>query len=213
MANTGMSGYPDVVTKPRKIWVFLGLFIATPFVLLSLYICLIVLNVFHAHEHCIKQTGLAFITYAADHDGKLPSDTNGFGNALLLLVRGGYLGDTNSEHCIRLITGPGDDGALFRDALQTGARIPEEKCSRVYIQGLSEKNNPQIVILFDKKPCRGGDHFRRPFGPLVREVCLLDGAMEVIPEKNWPRFASNQVELLVQDGFDKATAKRLLQIP
>jgi hypothetical protein len=60
-----------------------------------IFICLMGLNVFRAHEHCIKQAGLGFRTYAMDHDGRLPYDTNGFGNALLLLVKGGYLGDTD----------------------------------------------------------------------------------------------------------------------
>ena len=38
----------------------------------------------YAHQHCIKQTGLAFHMYAEEHNGQLPFSTNGFGNALLL---------------------------------------------------------------------------------------------------------------------------------
>ncbi len=191
----------------RKKWVIGVSLILIPAFLVVAFVFMMVFNVFHAHEHCIKQAGLAFKTYSMDNNGKFPYDTNGFGNALLLLVKGGYLGDTNGEYCIGPITGPGDDGKLLREALKTGARIPEEKCSRVYIQGLSETNNPEIAILFDKKPTPGGDHFRRPWGPLVREVCLLDGSMQVIPEKGWPRFSSNQMELLVQDGIARSTAQ------
>ena len=44
------------------------------------------LNPFHRHEHCIKQTGLGFRLYANDHHGEYPFHTNGFGDALLLLV-------------------------------------------------------------------------------------------------------------------------------
>jgi hypothetical protein len=36
----------------------------------------------------------------------LPYDTNVFGNALLLLVKGGYLGDTGGVYSIGPITGP-----------------------------------------------------------------------------------------------------------
>jgi len=173
-----------------------------------------VFNVFHAHEHCIKNAGFAFSTYAHDNHGNFPYDTNGFGNALLLLVTGGYLGDdTNGEYSIGPITGPGDDGAVFRRALKTGARISEQQCSRIYIQGLSETNNPQIAILWDKKSSPGGDHFHRPWGPLLREVCLLDGSMQVISEKGWAGFVSNQVELLVQDGMARATARHYYEIP
>lgn len=197
----------------RKKWVLLGSLLLIPVLLVSAYICIAVFNVFHAHEHCIKQAGLAFKTYALDNNGNLPYDTNGFGNALLRLVKGGYLGDTNGQSSIGPITGPGDDGRIFREALKTGAPIPEQKCSRTYVQGLSEKNNPQIAILWDKKSSPGGDHFHRPWGPLLREVCLLDGSMQVIPEKNWAAFSSNQVELLVQDGILRTTARHYYEIP
>jgi hypothetical protein len=157
--------------------------------------------------------GLLCCGYAVDHDGRLPYDTNGFGNALLILVKGGYLGDTDGVYSIGPITGPGDKGAVFKKTLKTGERIPEEKCSRVYIQGLSETNDPQIAILFDKKSCREGDHFRRPWGPLERETCLLDGSMRGVSDQRWPEFSSNQVELLVQAGIPRAAAKKYYQLP
>jgi hypothetical protein len=147
--------------KPgRKWWIMWGCLLIPVFAVLA-FICMAVLNVFHAHEHCIKQAGL-------DHEGRLPCDTNGFGNALLLLMKGGYLGDTDGVYSIGPITGPGDKGEIFKRALKTGERIPEDRCSRIYIQGLSETNDPQIAILFDKKSCPGADHFRRPWGPLER---------------------------------------------
>jgi hypothetical protein len=176
----------------RKKWFIAGSLILVPVFFVSAIIFMAASNVFHAHEHCIKQAGLALKTYALDNDGRFPCDTNGFGNALLLLVTGGYLGDTNG-HGIGPITGPGDDGSLFKQALKTGAPIPEQQCSRIYIQGLSETNNLQIAILWDKKSTPGGDHFRRPWGPLLREVCLLDGSMQVVSEKSWAGFVSNQV--------------------
>jgi hypothetical protein len=197
----------------RKKWAVWGSLILIPVFLVSGYICLMVFNVFHAHEHCIKQAGLAFRLYSQENHGDFPYDTNGFGNALLLLVKSGYLGDTNGQYSIGPVTGPGDDGTNFREALRTGSPIPEQKCSRIYIQGLSEKNNPLIAILWDKKSSPGGDHFHRPWGPLLREVCLLDGSMQVISEKNWAAFSSNQVELLVQDGIARATARHYYEIP
>ena len=74
--------------------------------------------------------------------------------------------------------------------------IPEEKCSRVYVQGLCETNSPEIAILFDRYSTPGGDHFHSPWRPLVREVCMLDGSMQVIRETNWAQFSSSQIELL-----------------
>jgi len=40
----------------------------------------------------------------------------------------------------------------------------------------------------------------------VREVCLLDGSMQVIRDEDWPEFSRNQVELLVAAGFSRTNA-------
>jgi hypothetical protein len=189
--------------QKRALWACLLI----PVVGVAGFLYFAIFNPFHAHEHCIKNTGLAFRIYASDHDGRYPSDTNGFGNALLILLREGYLGATNGVHAARLITGPGDDGKVFLDALQTSSRVPDERCSRIYIQGLSENSNAEIALLFDKKPTPGGDHGRKPWGPLRREVCMVDGSMKVIREENWRAFATNQIELLVREGIERSLAE------
>jgi hypothetical protein len=146
-------------------------------------------NFSRTHRHCIKNSGLALRQYATAHEGRFPFHTNGFGDALLLLVKE-EKGDTNGEYTVPYITGPGDNGEMFKEALKTGVNVAEEKCSRIYIQGLSETNNPQIAILFDKKSIAGGDHFRRPWGPLLREVCMVDGSMQTVREENGPHSRS-----------------------
>jgi hypothetical protein len=156
-----------------------------------------------AHQHCIKESGTLFSFYEEAHNGRLPFDTNGFGDALMLLVKG-----TNGDpENWRYVTGVGDDGSVFRAALVSGAHIPEEKCSRIYVQGLSKTNDPSIAIFFDRYSSPGGDHFRRPWGPMTREACLLDGSMQIVAEAGWSRFSSNQVELLVQNGIPRSTAQ------
>jgi hypothetical protein len=157
------------------------------------------------HQHCIKATGMSLQIYADDHQGKFPFDTNGFGDALMLLVKSGNWGSPEEE--CKLVTGVGDDGSVFRAALASGAHIPEEKCSRVYVQGLSEKNDPEIAILFDRYSSPGGDHIHSPWGPMLREVCMLDGEMRRVREADWAKFSSNQIELLVQNGIPRATAQ------
>ncbi len=144
----------------------------------------------YSHRHCIKQAGLAFRLYAGDPNGQLPYSTNGFGNALLLLAQGDSTNNYIAEY-IACLCGPDDDGHDLMGALTNHSIVPEEQCSRVYIQGLSETNDPQICILFDRHSCPGGDHFRSPWGRRVREVCLLDGSMQVIGDKNWPAFSLN----------------------
>jgi hypothetical protein len=163
----------------------------------------------YAHQHCIKQAAVSFLVYAEDHAGKLPYSTNGFGNALLLLAQNEAGDDPNYfAACTHSLCGPGDDGHVLIEAFKNNAIVPEAQCSRVYIQGLSKTNNPQICILFDRDSCRGGDHSRSPWGRRVREVCLLDGSMQVIPDEKWPEFSREQVGLLVAVGFSQTNALR-----
>jgi hypothetical protein len=63
--------------------------------------------------------------------------------------------------------------------------------------------------VFDRYPTRGGDHFRRPWGPPLRDVALLDGSMLSIREEKWPEFRRKQVELLVAEGISQADAEKL----
>jgi hypothetical protein len=151
------------------------------------FVCLSVFNIFHAHEHCIKQAGIAFKMYSQDNNGNLPYHTNGFGNALLLLVKGEYLGDTNGHYSIGPITGPGDDGSLLREALKTGAPIPEQKCSRIYIQGLSETNNPSLAILWDKKSSPAGNTTTYP--PVRQKAGLFTRPFSTFYNENSIKFS------------------------
>jgi hypothetical protein len=151
-----------------------------------------------AHQHCMKIAGMTFLGYASEHGGVFPYHTNGFGDALLLLVK-------DNPEDIRFICGPGDDGHVFSNALAQGLDVPEIQCSRVYVQGLSQTNDPRLCILFDRRSVPGGDHFYESGKPL-REVCMLDGFMETVPDARWAEFSRHQVELLVAAGFKREKA-------
>lgn len=160
---------------------------------------------FWSHAHCIPQAGLGLRLYAGDHGGQFPTHTNGYGDALLLLLAGNYVPSY-------ALTGPGYDRFVFDRALTNQTDIPESECGRVYVQGLTETNNPNIVILFDKIPTPGGDHchlLRRLRASLSRDVLLLDGSQQGILESKWPDFAKHQIELLVKEGYDRSLAERL----
>jgi hypothetical protein len=176
-----------------------GLFVAFMFAMAFL-------NPFHAHKHCIKVTSGDFWAYATDHGGDYPFHTNGFGDALLHMVRSNYTR-------IAQVTAPGDDGRYFEECLKTGADVPEDKCSRVYVQGLRKTSDSQLALIFDRSPTPGGDHFRRPWGPLMRDVCRVDGSTLFLSEQRWPEFAREQVELLVLEGVSRAEAERLYAPP
>jgi hypothetical protein len=155
------------------------------------------------HAHCIVITGLAFDSYAAEHGGRYPMDTNGYGNALLQLTN--YMGDFWAGY-----TGPGYDGKVFADAARTGHHVPEAECGRVYVQGLAQADNPDIALFFDKMPSPGGDHCHFPFrlyAPLAREVWTIGSGHRVIRESDWNAFATNQVQLLVAAGIPREQAE------
>ena len=153
----------------------------------------------YSHQHCIKQIGLFFPIYSSEHFGQLPFSTNGFGDALLILLK-------EDPTVINSICGPDDNGRIFIEALKNNSIVPEEKCSRVYIQGLSESNDPQICILFDRNSCKGGDHSRSPWGHPLREAWLLGDGMKGIRDEDWPEFSRKQVDLLVAAGFARTNA-------
>ena len=94
---------------------------------------------------------------------------------------------------------------MFSNALTHGFHVPESQCSRVYVQGLSRTNDPQLCILFDRRSVPAGDHFYGS-GKRVREACMIDGSMEVVPDKGWTEFSRRQVELLVAAGFKREKA-------
>lgn len=117
-----------------------------------------------------------------------------------------------ADTVISVVTGVGDDGGAYRMALTNGTHLPETNCTRIYVQGLTTNSNPEIAMLFDAYPIHGGDHFRCPWRPLVREVCLVDGSMQIIPEAGWPAFARKQIELLVASGIARTNAEEYYKL-
>ena len=176
-------------------------FILLPLLFIGSFFVIGLFNLFHAHEHCIKNTGLTLRMYAGDHEGKYPFHTNGFGDAIVMLVK------EYSPEFVGIFTAPGDNGDLLRASIKNGTHMPEDRCTRMYVQGLSETNNPEIAMVFDRYPTRGGDHQRRPWGDWLREVSLSDGSMQTIREENWPAFKEKQIKLLIAEGFSPDQAE------
>jgi hypothetical protein len=194
----GTTKYPvdESMISPRvkRAWVIAGTFVTLLICAAGTWFYLLA----KSHHHCMKIAGGLFYNYAEDHGGAFPSHTNGFGDALLLLVK-----DSPSD--IPFICGPGDDGHVFSNALAHGLHVPEASCSRVYVQGLSRANDGAICLLFDRRSVRGGDHFYGR-GPRLREACMVDGAMQQVSDDRWAEFSRQQVELLVAAGFPREKA-------
>jgi hypothetical protein len=155
---------------------------------------------FFEHAHCIAGGGMSLMSYAREHGGSFPFSTNGYGDALVL-VNAGW--DES-------LTGPGYDARVFERVRRTGENALESEFGRVYVQGLSETNDPEIALLFDKLPTPGGDHchlLQRIFAPLVREVWTVGGDRRVIQETEWSTFSGRQIELLVTAGLPREEAE------
>ncbi len=146
---------------------------------------------------------MALVTYAHDHNGWFPSNTNGYGDALLMLTP-----DLAAPYCL---TGPGYSTAAYDQALASGGHLDERRCGRVYVQGLSLTNDPRIAILFDKVAAPPDHcHFpRRLWHGFSRDVAFVDGDWRSVPVEKWPKFVREQVELLVRAGFTRDQAQRL----
>jgi hypothetical protein len=155
---------------------------------------------FVTHAHCIVGGGLSLDVYADAHQGKFPFSTDGYGDALVLV----------NDGWDEALTGSGYDARVFERVRRTGENAPESEFGRVYVQGLSNMHDPEIVLLFDKLPTPGGDHchlFWRFFAPLGREVWTIGHGHLFIHEKNWADFSKHQIELLVAAGISKAQAE------
>lgn len=140
------------------------------------------------------------MSYAEEHEGRFPFSTNGYGDALVM-VNAGW--DES-------LTGPGYNARVFERVRRTGERAPDSEFGRVYVQGLSETNDPEIALLFDKLPTPGGDHchlLQRMLAPLAREVWTVGSGHRVINETEWPAFSKHQIELLVAAGLPRAQAE------
>ena len=154
---------------------------------------------FFGHAHCWKIAEGYLEQYAQEHGGRFPFHTNGYGDAVLL-IPDVWLGCFN---------GPGYDTKAWEQAQRTGSHVPEDQCGRVYVQGLSVTNDPEIIILFDKIPSPG-DHrhlFSRIRAAPVREVVKI-GGVDIIPESAWPAVARRQIQLLVAAGIAREQAER-----
>jgi len=157
-----------------------------------------------AHTHCMPQASGLLVQYALEHGGKFPEHTNGYGDALLLLC-------AEDPTAWQVLTGPGYDSEAHKKWLVAHVDVAESECGHVYVQGLSTNSNPDIAILFDKSPSTGDHcHFpQRLWATPKRDVSFVYGGWAMIEESAWPAFASNQIELLIREGFARKEAKAL----
>lgn len=137
-----------------------------------------------------------FFEYANSNQGRFPESDKGWGDALL------KLGDLEERDMwIPFIVGVDDDGSHLVEAMKHGLNVDENRCTRVYVQGLSDKSNPSIAIHFDRDSEPGGDHFRNRFAEPVRELITVAGSHRMIKDPDWQQHVESQRKLLEEEGF------------
>ncbi len=149
-----------------------------------------------SHKHCFKQTIFIFLGYANENQGRFPESDKGWGDALLKL---GNLEDR--DMWIPYIVGVDDDGAHLIEAMIHASDVDEDLCTRVYVQGLTDKSHSAIAILFDRDSEPGGDHFRNRFAEPVRELITVSGQHKMIKDRDWISYVESQRKLLQEEGF------------
>lgn len=151
-----------------------------------------------SHKHCIKQATFTLLGYADRNQGRFPESDKGWGDALLEL---GVLQDR--EMWMPSIVGVDDDGSHLIEAMTHGSDVEEDRCTRVYVQGLTEKSHSAIAILFDRESEPGGDHSRNRFAEPVRELITVAGEHKTIKDRDWIPYVEGQRKLLQEQGLTR----------
>lgn len=136
---------------------------------------------------CAKGVGLALREYAMDHGGFYPAG-GGSPEASLSLLYSNYL----DAYTLRGKTVPLE---VVQQALAEDGKLGPQSCGWHYVEGLTDADNPQIAIVWDKvglghngQRLKGGGH----------EVVFLDGTTTTISARQWPDFTERQKQLIEQ---------------
>jgi hypothetical protein len=135
---------------------------------------------------CSKVLGMELHSYADEHNGKFPAGQATPEASLSLLAKD----DTNMLYILRGKTVPllVTEKAYKRDGL-----LGPESCGWHYVEGLTEADNAEIAIVWDKV---GLGHNGQRFKGGGHEVVWLDGSVSYIMSVEWPSFLKKQEKLL-----------------
>jgi hypothetical protein len=134
---------------------------------------------------CIKGMALDLRSYAMEHNGRFPSggDTP---EASLSLLYSNYTG----AYWLRGKTVPLE---VAQAALAKDGKLGPGSCGWHYVEGLTEADDPEIAILWDKVGL-GHNGERLKWGG--HEVAFVDGSSQIITGAKWPEFLEKQRQLL-----------------
>jgi len=138
-------------------------------------------------SHCCSiGLSLDLHMYAEDHNGHFPS---GMATPEASL---GLLYDGTNDYMFDLLRGKTVPIKVTRAALKNG-RLGPESCGWHYVEGLTESDDPQIAIVWDKI---GLGHNGERLKNGAHEVIFVDGSRKFIPATGWSGFLERQKRLL-----------------
>jgi len=136
---------------------------------------------------CAKSMGLALRTYALDHGGRFPAGGDTPEASLSLLYSNYVDAYTLRGKTVRL--------EVAQAALARNGKLGPESCDWHYVEGLTDTDDPQIAILWDKVGL-GHNGERLKWGG--HSVVLVDGSEQHVSGAKWPEFLQQQKQLLAQ---------------
>jgi hypothetical protein len=142
-----------------------------------------------ARHICAKQIALALSMYSNDNNGFYPAgeDTP---EASFSLIYEDYL------HVPSILGGKTIPTEVATAVLEKGELLGPENCSWHYVEGLTEADDLNIAIFWDKEPGFGHNCERMSGGR--REVVFLSSMSKYIPESEWQAFLKEQKNLLAK---------------
>jgi hypothetical protein len=175
--------------RPRRLWLRPLLFIAAALgVLVGLaryYWCT---QYPYGWSHCCDKV-LMFVLddYAREHGGKFPSGEATPEASLSLL----YPKYADAD----LLRGKTVPLELVEDILKQGKRLTSDTCGWHYVEGLTDKDDQELALLWDKV---GLDHNGQRLPDGGHYVLLIGHEIRYVPEVEWADFLKKQAELLAK---------------
>lgn len=140
---------------------------------------------------CILNVGGGLISYAEDHEGRFPSGGDCPEASLGLL----YSNYANAY----LLRGKTVPLSTAEEALANNGKLGPESCAWHYVEGLTQADDPEIAILWDKI---GLGHNGQRLSHGGHEVYFIGGDRRFITAKQWPEFLNRQEVMLAQRSED-----------
>ncbi len=138
---------------------------------------------------CLKGIGIELYGYAHERDGWFPHGKSSAEGSLSILCE-------NSDPNLEWVRGKNILPEIAQAAWKKDRQLGPSSCGWHYVEGLNEKDDSEIAIVWDK--AWGLGHNGQRIRGFAHEVAFVDGTTKGIALKEWPKFAMEQREKLAK---------------